>query len=95
MCCWEGFGGMGIIEQKSFLLSWSGTLLGVLLALASGSLIGSFFFLGLSFGLNGSLLLLHDFLVLLDGFSVHLDGGVAEAAVVSVPVLGHEGAGTA
>ena len=40
-------------------------------------------------------LLLDDFFVLFDGFGVHLDGGVAEAAVVSVPVLSHEDTGSA
>jgi hypothetical protein len=34
--------------------------------------------------------LFHDFFVLLDGLSIHLDGGVASSTVVPVPVLGHE-----
>ena len=82
---------ISIKARRSFLLA----LLGVLLALAGGGLVGGFFFLGLALGLEGGLLLLHDFLVLLDGFGVHLDGGVAKSAIVSIPVLGHEGAGAA
>ena len=78
-------------RDKSFLFS----LLGVLLALARRSLIGSLLLLSLLLSLKRSFLLLHDLLVLLNGFSVHLDGGVAEAAVVSIPVLCHESARSA
>ncbi len=85
--------GVCVIGQRSFLLASS--FLGVLLALSSGSLIGSFFFLGLLLSLKSSLLLLHDLLVLLDGLGIHLDGGVAETTIISIPVLSHEGAGTA
>jgi hypothetical protein len=85
---------VAIFQRTSFLLAGGG-LLGVLLSLSSGCLVGSFFLLGLLLGFQGSFLLFHDLFVLLDGFGVHLDGGVAESAVVSVPVLGHEGAGAA
>jgi hypothetical protein len=79
-----------MISYKSFLLA----LFGVLLSFASRGLIGSFFILCLLFGFKGSFLLLQDFLVLLDSLGVHLDGGVAEPAVVTVPMLGHEGSGS-
>ena len=78
-------------RDKSFLFS----LLGVFLALARRSLIGSLLLLSLLLSLKRSFLLLHDLLILLNGFSVHLDGGVASSAVVSVPVLGHEDSWTA
>ena len=75
--------------EKSFLF----TLLGVFFALASWRLISSFFLLRLLLSLKRSFLLLHDFLILLYSFCVHLDGGMAEATIVSIPMLGHEGAG--
>lgn len=78
-------------STTSFLFSF----LGVFLAFASGGLVGGFLFSGLSFGFLLGSLLLDDFFVLLDGFGVHLDGGVAESAVVSVPVLSHEDTGSA
>ena len=77
---------------KSFLL---GSFFSVLLALSSWSFIGGLFFSGLSFSFKSSLLLFHDLFVLLDSFGIHLDGGVAESTVVSVPVLGHEDSWTA
>jgi hypothetical protein len=76
--------------QKSLLLGCG--LLGVLLALSGRGLVRRLFLLCLLLCLKRRFLLLHDFLVLLDGLGVHLDGGVAETAVVSVPMLGHEGA---
>ena len=78
-------------SNTSFLFAF----LSVFLALASRSLISSLFGLGLSLSLESSHLFLHDFLVLLDGFRVHLDGGMAEPTVVSIPVLTHEDAGSA
>jgi hypothetical protein len=78
--------------MKSFLFTG---LLGVLLALSSWGFIGGLFFSGLSFGFEGSLLLFHDLFVLLNCFSIHLDGGVAQSTVISVPVLGHENSWTA
>jgi hypothetical protein len=78
---------------SSFLLGCS--LLGVFFTLTGGSLVGGFLGFGFGFCFEGGLLLLEDFFVLLHGFGVHLDGGVAEAAVVAVPVLTHEDAGSA
>ena len=70
---------------KVSLLSLLGTL-----SLGSWSLIGSILLLTLAFFLNSGLLLLDDILVLLDGFGVKLDGGVAGTAIIAIPVLGHE-----
>jgi hypothetical protein len=80
-----------MIRYKSFLLA----LLGVFLAFSSRGFIGSFLLFCLLLGLESSLLFLHDFLVLLDSLGVHLDCGVAETAVVTIPVLSHEDSGSA
>lgn len=65
------------------------------LGLGSRGLIGSFLLLLLALGFESGLLLLDDFLVLLDGFGVKFDGGVAGAAVVAIPMLSHEDTGAA
>ena len=78
--------------MKSFLFSG---LLGVLLALSGWGFIGSLFFSGFSLGFESGFFLLHDLFVLLDGFGIHLNGGVAQSAVISIPVLSHEDSWTA
>jgi hypothetical protein len=64
-------------------------LLGAL-GLRGRSLISSLLLLLLPLSLKSSLLLLDDLLVFLDGLGVELDGGMAAAAVVPIPVLRHE-----
>lgn len=82
--------GMSIMDFiKSFL-----SLLTVFLAFASGSLVSGFLLLGLLLGIKGSLLLFHDLFVLFNSFGIHLDGGVAQSAVISIPMLTHEGSGS-
>jgi hypothetical protein len=79
------------LRETSFLFA----LLGVFLALACGGFISGLFLFGLLLGFKSSLLLFHDFLVLLDSLGIHLDCGVAEAAVITIPVLSHKDAGAA
>jgi len=69
---------------KSFL-----SLFAVLLSFSDGGFVGEFLLLGFSFGIKGSLLLFHDLFVLFNSLGVHLDGGVAQSAVISIPVLSH------
>jgi len=90
----KAVGGLDYIminAHKSFLLAF----LRIFFALSSWSFFGSFFFLRLLLSLQSSLLLFHDLLVLLNGLGVHLDSSVAETAVISIPVLCHEGSRTA
>jgi hypothetical protein len=82
-----------IVSNMDFIKSFLLCLLGVLLSFASGGLVGHFLLLGLLLGLEGSLLLFHDLFVLLNSLGVHLDGGVAQSTVVSIPMLSHEGSG--
>jgi hypothetical protein len=77
--------------HKSFLFAF----FGVFFTFSCRGFISSFFFFSFLLSLQGSFLLFHDFFILLDGFSVHLDGSVAESTVIPIPMLCHEGARSA
>jgi hypothetical protein len=79
---------MSIISDLSFLLGRC--LLGVLLSLSSWGFVRGFFLFCFLLGLQGSFLLFHDLLILLDGLGVHLDGCVAKSTIIPIPVLSHE-----